>query len=96
MARLSTYDTILIDIRLSDLAAYDAFCQLRPLQPHARIILMTAFGYDPSHAIVKCRQEGLRSVLYKPFRVDQLLDALEKPETGPSPKPASEAEVVRA
>jgi CheY-like chemotaxis protein/GAF domain-containing protein len=96
MARLSTYDAILIDIRLSDLSAYDAFCKLRPLQPNARIILMTVFGYDPSHAIVKCRQEGLRAVLYKPFRVDQLLDALEKPETPAPPKTASEAEVVRA
>jgi len=60
------------------------------------MILMTVFGYDPSHAIVKCRQEGLRSILYKPFRVDQLLDALEKPETAVPPKPASEPETVRA
>ena len=30
-----------------------------------------------SHAIVKARQEGLRFVLFKPFRVDQLLEALE-------------------
>jgi CheY-like chemotaxis protein len=92
MARLSTYDAILIDIRLSDLSGYDAFCKIRPLQTQARFVLMTVFGYDPSHAIVKCRQEGLRSVLYKPFRVDQLLDALEKPDAAPK----AEAEVVRA
>ena len=48
-------------------------------QPKARVVLMTAYGYDASHSIVRARQEGLRCVLYKPFRVDQLLDALENP-----------------
>ena len=38
---------------------------------------MTGFGYDPTHSIVKARQEGLHHVLYKPFRVDQLLAALQ-------------------
>jgi CheY-like chemotaxis protein len=79
IARLSTYDAILTDIRLPDVSGYDVYCRLREAQPQARVILMTTYGYDPSHAIVKCRQEGLRHVLFKPFRVDQLLDALEHP-----------------
>ena len=35
------------------------------------------FGYDPGHSIVKARQAGLQAVLYKPFRLDQLLDTVE-------------------
>lgn len=77
MARLSTYDAILADIRLPDLSGYEAFHKLREAQPKAKVILMTGYGYDPSHAIVKARQEGLTHVLFKPFRVDQLLAALE-------------------
>ena len=77
MARLSNYDAILADIRLPDLSGYDVYRRLRDAQPQANVILMTGYGYDPSHAIVKARQEGLRFVLYKPFRVDQLLDALQ-------------------
>jgi CheY-like chemotaxis protein len=84
MARLGTYDAILVDIRLPDMSGHEAYCKFRQSQPKARLILMTAFGYDPSHAIVKCRQEGLRFVLYKPFRVDQLLDALESPDVPPT------------
>jgi hypothetical protein len=41
------------------------------------VVLMTGYGYDPSHALVKARQDGLRHVLFKPFRVDQLLSALD-------------------
>ena len=79
MAKLSNYDAILADIRLPDLGGYDAYHRLREAQPKARVVLMTAYGYDASHSIVRARQEGLRCVLYKPFRVDQLLDALENP-----------------
>jgi CheY-like chemotaxis protein len=78
MARLCSYDAILVDIRLPDVPGYEIFRRLRAVRPHAQVIFMTGYGYDPSHAIVKARQEGLRFVLYKPFRVDQLLDALQK------------------
>ena len=89
MARLGTYDVILADIRLPDMPGYEVYRRLREAQPQARVILMTGYGYDPSHALVKARQDGLRHVLFKPFRVDQLLDAL--CETGPgkdSPPPS--------
>jgi two-component system, sensor histidine kinase SagS len=76
MARVGIYDAILVDIRLPDMGGYDAYRQLRAAQPQARMVLMTAFGYDSGHAIVRARQDGLRYVLYKPFRTDQLIDAL--------------------
>lgn len=87
MARLSTYDAVLTDIRLPDLNGYEVFARMRKAQPQARTILMTSYGYDPTHSIVKARQEGLRSVLYKPFRIDQLIEALESPD--PQAQPAA-------
>src|SRR5262249_53916837 len=82
MARLGTYDAILADIRLSDIPGSEIYRRLRDAQPQAQVILMTSYGYDPGHSIVKARQEGLRFVLFKPFRVDQLLEALEKKPEG--------------
>ena len=76
MARAGSYDAIIIDIRLPDLSGYEAYRRLRDAQPNARMIMMTAFGYDASHSLVKARQDGLRNVLYKPFRTDQLIEAL--------------------
>jgi CheY-like chemotaxis protein len=70
------YDAVLADIRLPDVSGYEIYKRMREVQPQARVILMTSYGYDPSHSIVKARQEGLRFVLFKPFRIDQLLDAL--------------------
>ncbi len=85
MARLSTYDAILADIRLPDISGYEVYRRLREAQPQARVILMTGYGYDPTHALVKARQDGLRFVLFKPFRVDQLRDALAAPIAAPEP-----------
>ncbi len=97
MARLGAYDAILADIRLPDVSGYEVYRSLREAQPRAKVILMTAYGYDPSHAIVKARQEGLRFVLYKPFRVDQLLDALANPEPpADATKSPPQAEALRA
>jgi CheY-like chemotaxis protein/GAF domain-containing protein len=88
MAKLASYDAMLTDIRLPDVTGYEMYSSLRKAQPNARVILMTGFGYDPHHSLVKARQEGLRFVLYKPFRVEQLLTALQSSETeAPSPAP---------
>jgi two-component system, sensor histidine kinase SagS len=40
-------------------------------------VLMSGFGWDKDHTLVKCRREGVKLVIYKPFIVDQLLSAIE-------------------
>jgi two-component system, sensor histidine kinase SagS len=77
MAKLSSYEAMLADIRLPDMSGYEVYRRLREAQPTANVILMTGFGYDATHSLVRARQEGLKHVLYKPFRVDQLLSALQ-------------------
>jgi DNA-binding response OmpR family regulator len=83
MARSFHYDAVRVDIRLPDMNGSDCFGKLREIHEHLEIILMTGFGYDPSHSIVKARQAGLKSVLYKPFRLDQLLNEVEKAVSPP-------------
>jgi len=78
MARSFHYDAVLVDIRLPDMNGYECFAKLREIHEHLEVILMTGFGYDPAHCIVKARQQGLKSVLYKPFRLDQLVSEVEK------------------
>ncbi len=84
MVRSFQYDAVLADIRLPDMTGFDCFCRLREINEHLPVILMTGFGYDPSHSIVKARQMGLKSVLYKPFRLDQLITEVEAAFTSPA------------
>ena len=94
MSADSGYDAIIADIRLPDMCGYDLMLKLQELMDHVPLILMTGFGYDPSHSIPKARQAGLPAnwVLYKPFRLDQLLETVEmvvcSHETARQPDPA--------
>ena len=83
--RAANYDAILADIRLPDMSGYELLMNLKERVENPPLILMTAFGYDPGHTIVKARQAGLKAVLYKPFRLDQLLETIEQAITGHLP-----------
>lgn len=92
LTRQAPYSAALVDIRLPDMDGFEAYKRLREVQPGVPIILMTGFGWDPSHSIVKARQEGLQTVLYKPFRADRLLAAVEqalRPTTDGQPAPGA-------
>lgn len=73
------YQAVIADIRLPDMSGYDVLMNLKEIVDPVPLILMTGFGYDPGHSIVKARQAGLlaNAVLYKPFRLDQLLETVE-------------------
>lgn len=87
MVRSFHYDVVIADIRLPDMTGFECFYQIKQIQEHLPVILMTGFGYDPAHSIVKARQQGLKSVLYKPFRLDQLLTEVEKAVAAPCDQP---------
>lgn len=80
MCRNSVYDVVIADIRLPDATGHEFMLKLKQVVPAEPLplILMTGFGYDPGHSVVKARQAGLQVVLYKPFRLDQLLAAIEQ------------------
>jgi CheY-like chemotaxis protein len=68
------FDLVVSDIRMPDRNGYEVFAMARRVTPRAKVILMTGFGYDPHHSIVRASQEGLQSVLFKPFQVERLLE----------------------
>lgn len=76
--QIAPFQAVLSDIRMPDRNGYEVFAAVRRCAPGLPVILMTGFGYDPHHSIVRASQEGLQSVLFKPFPVDRLLDEVRK------------------
>lgn len=72
------YDMMLSDIRMPGFNGYELFAAARKSMANLPVILMTGFGYDPHHSIVRASQEGLQSVLFKPFQVERLIDEVRK------------------
>jgi len=68
------FDLIVSDVRMPDRNGYEVFRAARDLTPDCAFLMMTGFGYDPNHSIVRSSQEGLNNFLFKPFQAQVLLE----------------------
>jgi CheY-like chemotaxis protein len=90
------YDLVLSDIKMPGKNGYEVFEGVKAIDPRTKVILMTAYGYDPSHSIVKAAESGLSDVLYKPFQMSRVREAIVKAlgrngnrgQESPAPQPA--------
>ena len=72
------FDLVISDIKMPDRSGYEVFSAAKEVCADTPIILMTGFGYDPHHSIIRASQEGLHSFLFKPFNQSQLLEMVTK------------------
>jgi len=72
------FDLIISDIRMPGLNGYEVFHAATEMWHDQIVVLMTGFGYDPHHSIMRASQEGMHTVLFKPFRTDQLIEIVQK------------------
>ncbi len=71
-------DLVVSDIAMPHKDGYEVFAATRAADPTTAILLITGFGYDPGHALVKCAQAGNNNVLFKPFSPTDLLEELQQ------------------
>lgn len=77
-AAATPFDLVISDIRMPDANGYEVFRASKDASPGTPVILMTGFGYDPNHSIVRSGQEGLHCHLFKPIEIAQLLEESRK------------------
>ena len=86
-----TFDLVVSDIKMPYRNGYEIYAAAQRAHEGLPVVLMTGFGYDPHHSIVRASQEGLSTVLFKPFQVDQFLEEVRK-ALDPQAKGAAAAE----
>jgi two-component system, sensor histidine kinase SagS len=84
MIRSQRFDLVLSDIKMPYKNGYEVFAAAKEMSAGCPVILITGFGYDPEHSIVRASREGLAGVLFKPFKVEQLLEMIQKAVTAES------------
>ncbi|RPJ44386.1 MAG: response regulator [Candidatus Latescibacterota bacterium] len=72
------YDLVISDIRMPKKTGNEVVGELKSIAPALPVILMTAYGYDPSHIAIRARKEGVVEVLYKPFDLRKLKEAISR------------------
>lgn len=83
------FDLVVTDVNMPDRNGYEVFCAAKSVSESLPVILMTGFGYDPHHSIVRASQEGLQCFLFKPFRAAQLLEEVRRALIPPTETPGS-------
>lgn len=66
-------DLLLTDIAMPDMDGYELFSRAKEINDKLPIIMMTGFGYDPNHVVVKSKMDGLKDVIFKPFDTVKLI-----------------------
>jgi FixJ family two-component response regulator len=69
---------VITDIAMPDMDGYELFWRIKDYDSGLPVIMMTGFGYDPNHVLVRSRQEGLQDILYKPFETNKLVALIEQ------------------
>jgi len=72
------FDLVVSDIKMPYRNGYEIFAAAQRAREGMPVVLMTGFGYDPQHSIVRASQEGLSTVLFKPFKVEQFIEEVRR------------------
>ncbi len=70
-------DLVVTDIAMPDMDGYELFWRVKDYDASIPVIMMTGFGYDPNHVLVRARVDGLKDVLFKPFETSKLVELIE-------------------
>lgn len=73
-----TVSLVLTDIAMPDMDGYELFWRVKDYDEKIPVIMMTGFGYDPNHVLVRAKVDGLKDVLFKPFDVEKLVAIIDR------------------
>ncbi len=68
---------VVTDIAMPDMDGYELYWRIKDYDEKLPVIMITGFGYDPNHVLVRSKQDGLQDILYKPFETNKLVDLIE-------------------
>lgn len=71
-------DIVITDIAMPDMNGYQLYGKISNMFPDIPVVMMTGFGYDPNHTIIKSKKDGLKDVVFKPFDTKKMVKIINK------------------
>lgn len=83
-AKETSFDLVLLDIRLPGMKGVDVFLKLKELNSEIKVIMMTAFSVG--NLIEQALQEGAYGCLHKPFEINKFLELVKQALSATQPR----------
>ena len=71
-----SFDAVLLDLTMPKMDGAEAFIELRRLEPHVPVILMS--GYNEQDAVSRLGSQDMAGFLQKPFQLEDLQEILRR------------------
>ncbi|MBD3343827.1 MAG: response regulator [Chitinivibrionales bacterium] len=68
---------ILTDIAMPEMDGYEFLAALRNKQVNSEVALMTGFGYNPKHTLIKIKRISKCAIFFKPFDKYKLAEGIQ-------------------
>jgi DNA-binding NtrC family response regulator len=68
---------VVTDIAMPDMNGYELYTRIKEYDATIAVIMITGFGYDPNHILVKTKQSGEVDIFYKPFKTEDMAKLIE-------------------
>jgi two-component system, sensor histidine kinase SagS len=72
----TTYFLVITDIAMPEMDGYEFIGNLKTMGIPSQVLLMTGFGYNPKHTLVKIYKTTRYPCLFKPFNRAKLSEAV--------------------
>lgn len=76
LAQTGDFFLAISDIAMPNMDGYEIMEEMVKTAPSVRMIVMTGFGYNPEHTLVRIKESRDCPVLFKPFNKNKVLNAV--------------------
>ena len=75
LAEETSFDIILMDIRMPHMNGVEAFKEIKKLRPDAAVVMMTAYSVE--ELVQEALEEGALGIVYKPLDTEKIVTLIE-------------------
>ena len=75
-AKEAHYDLIFLDVNMPGMNGLETFVKLGEAAPQSAVVMITGYGRTLKAVIEEARSLGVRAVIDKPFKINQITEAI--------------------
>ena len=67
---------VITDIAMPEMDGYEIISKLHEIKPDTQFAVMTGFGYNPEHTLIKINEDYPSPCIFKPFNRKKVLEII--------------------